>query len=73
MKKNTDSDEKITPETLEAKLREVGDAINNASQPAREAAWRVGVMVAALLVILAYFLGRRRGRRSRAFIEVQPG
>ncbi len=63
--------EKITQETLEAKLREVADAVNSASQPAREAAWRIGLITAAVLVILAYFLGKRRGSRSRAYIEVR--
>ena len=68
--KNGDG-EKITQETLEAKLREVADAINTASQPAREAAWRIGLITAAVLVILAYFLGKRRGSRARSYIEVR--
>ena len=45
-------EEKITQETLEAKLREVADAVNATSQPAREAAWRIGLITAAFLVIL---------------------
>lgn len=64
-------EEKITQETLEAKLREVADAVNATSQPAREAAWRIGLITAAFLVILAYFLGKRRGSRSRSYIEVR--
>lgn len=63
--------ERITRDDLEAKLREVADALNAASAPARQAAWRVGVLSAALLVVAAYFLGRRRGRLSRTFVELR--
>ncbi len=61
----------ISRDDLEAKLREVADALNAASVPARQAAWRVGVLSAALLVVAAYILGRRRGRLSRTFVELR--
>ena len=63
--------EHITRDDLEAKLKEVAGALNAASAPARRAAWRVGVLSAAFLVVAAYFLGRRRGRLSRAFVELR--
>ena len=62
---------RITREDLEAKLEEAADALNAASVPARQAAWRVGVLSAALLVVVAYALGRRRGRLSRTFVELR--
>lgn len=62
---------RITRDDLEAKLSEAADALNAASVPARQAAWRVGVVSAALLVVTAYFLGRRRGRLSRTFVELR--
>lgn len=67
----TDETARITRDDLEAKLREVADALNAASVPARQAAWRVGVLSAALLLVAAYFLGRRRGRLSRTFVELR--
>ncbi len=56
---------------LEAKLTELAEALNTASAPARQAAWRVGMLSAALGVVVAYFLGRRRGRLSRTFVELR--
>ena len=38
---------RIERDDLEAKLEEVADALNAASMPARQAAWRVGVVSAA--------------------------
>lgn len=61
----------ITRDDLEAKLKQVADALNAASVPARQAAWRTGVLSAALLVVAAYILGRRRGRLSRTFVELR--
>ena len=56
---------------LEAKLTELAEALNTASAPARQAAWRVGMITAALGVVVAYFLGKRRGRLSRTFVELR--
>ena len=47
----------ISREDIEAKLKEVAEALNAASRPARQTAFRVGVITAALLVMAAYFLG----------------
>ena len=67
----TDETARITRDDLEAKLHDVADALNAASAPARQAAWRVGVVATVLLAVAAYFLGRRRGRLSRTFGELQ--
>jgi len=64
-------DAPITRDDLEAKLKEVAGALNAASLPARQAGWRAGVLSAALLVVAAYVLGRRRGRLSRTFVELR--
>ena len=60
----------ITREDIEAKLKEVAEALNAASRPARQTALRVSVIAAALLVMAAYFLGKRRGRLARTFVEL---
>ena len=64
-------DDRITRDDLEAKLQEAAETLNAASLPGRQAAWRAGVLSAALLVVTAYFLGRRRGRLSRTFVELR--
>ena len=61
----------ISRENIEAKLKEVAEALNAASRPARQTAFRVGLITAALLVMAAYFLGKRRGRLARTFVELR--
>lgn len=62
---------RIDREDLEAKLAEVAATLNAAGAPARQAAWRLGVLGAVLGIVAAYFLGRRRGRLTRTFVELR--
>ena len=61
----------ITREDLQARLQQVADALNSASAPARRSGFRLGVIGGVALVILAFFLGRRRGRLTRTFVELR--
>ena len=63
--------EDITREDLEARLQHVADALNAASAPARRSGFRLGVIGGIVLVVLAFFLGRRRGRLTRTFVELR--
>lgn len=67
----TSPTDRLSRDDLEAKLTEVSEVLNAASAPGRQAAWRAGVLTATLCVVVAYFLGRRRGRLSRTFIELR--
>ncbi len=61
----------VTPEDLRARLQQVADSLNAASAPARRSGFRLGVIGGIALVILAFFLGRRRGRLTRTFVELR--
>ena len=61
----------ITPEDLRVRLQHVADSLNAASAPARRSGFRLGVIGGIALVILAFFLGRRRGRLTRTFVELR--
>ena len=61
----------ITREDLEAQLAQVADAVNVASAPARRSGFRLGVIGGIALVILAFFVGKRRGRLNRTFVELR--
>ena len=61
----------ITPEDLRVRLQRVADSLNAASAPARRSGFRLGVIGGIALVILAFFLGRRRGRLTRTFVELR--
>ncbi len=61
----------ITREDLLARLQKVADAVNTSSAPARRRGFRLGVTAGTALVILAFFLGKRRGRLTRTFVELR--
>ena len=61
----------ITRHDLEAKLREIQGIVDDTKGSARDAAV-IGAVAVVVLVALAFFLGRRRGRKtSRARIEIR--
>ncbi|MDE0654875.1 MAG: hypothetical protein OXI26_14620 [bacterium] len=61
----------VTREDLQERLQQVADALNTASAPARRSGFRLGVIGGIVLVVLAFFLGKRRGRLSRTFVELR--
>jgi len=62
----------ISPEDLEAKLHKLAEQFNAASEPARRRGFRFGIMLSAALVILAYLLGKQRGRLRGTFVLKTP-
>ena len=54
---------------LEAKLREIQQVIDETTEAARGTAVAIAVGV-VLLVLFAFLLGRRRGKRGSARVEV---
>lgn len=65
------SPEGITAEDLQQRLQRVADSLNAASAPARRSGFRLGLIGGVALVVLAFFLGRRRGRLTRTFVELR--
>jgi hypothetical protein len=64
------TERRITREDLEAKFAQLRGTTSSSTEQARVAgAAALGVM-AVLLVLLAYVLGRRRGRKRRTIVEV---
>ncbi|HEY4606353.1 MAG TPA: hypothetical protein VIH55_01800 [Acidimicrobiia bacterium] len=59
----------ITREDIEAKAREIVSAVNETKESAKNTAVIAGVVVAGL-VLAAFVLGRRRGSRNKALVEV---
>ncbi|HEU4916265.1 MAG TPA: hypothetical protein VFV13_06850 [Acidimicrobiia bacterium] len=59
----------ITRQDIEAKANEIVSAVNQATGSARDTAVVAGVVV-AILIVLAFVFGRRRGARNRTLVEV---
>jgi hypothetical protein len=62
---------RIEPSDIEAKLRRISDEVHRTSESAKP----VGIAVAGAAVVgvvaLAYFFGRRRGKKQRTVVEVR--
>lgn len=61
----------VTRTTIESKLREIRGEIDTTAQSARPYAIVAGVGVAAVVVGLAYLLGRRKGKKKTTLVEVR--
>lgn len=59
----------VNIEDIEAKAREVESALEETRESAQNTAVAAGVVV-ALVVLIAFVLGRRRGKRSKAVVEI---
>jgi hypothetical protein len=59
----------ITRQDIEAKANQLVSAVNQTKDSARDTAVVAGVVV-AVLVLLAFVFGRRRGSRNQTLVEV---
>jgi hypothetical protein len=59
----------LTKADIEAKARQITDAINETKESAQNTAVLAGVAVLAFIGV-AYLLGRRRSRGGKALVEV---
>jgi hypothetical protein len=62
---------RITRDDLEAKLREITGDVSDTVDAARGIGVAVAVGAGVLLVVTAYWLGRRKGRRRRTVLEIR--
>ena len=59
----------ISRDDIEAKARQIVQAVEETKDSARDTAMVVGIAVAAV-VVFAFFFGRRRGSRNKTLVEV---
>ena len=62
---------KITRDDIEAKFREIKGDIEDTAESAQSMLVAVGAAVAVVVVLGAFLLGRRRGKKKTTFIEVR--
>lgn len=65
----TMSDQRITRDDLEAKFRALQSDIQGRAQDKKQSIVAAGSAVAGFVVIVAYLLGRRSGKRRASRIE----
>jgi hypothetical protein len=62
---------RITRDDIEAKLREISGEVDDSVESARPKVLTGAVAGVFLLVVVAYLLGRRRGRKRSALVEIR--
>jgi hypothetical protein len=61
----------ITRNDLETKFRELRGEVDSATDSAKQYVVVAGAVVAVTVIAVAFFLGRRRGKRSTTVVEVR--
>jgi hypothetical protein len=62
---------RITRDDLEAKLREISGEVDDSVEAAKPQVLSAAAAGIFLLVVIAYILGRRGGRRRSARVEIR--
>jgi hypothetical protein len=61
----------ITKTDIEAKFREIKGDIDETAESAQGIAITVGAVIAVVVVLGVFVLGKRRGKKKTTFIEVR--
>lgn len=64
-------DNKITRDDIKGKLAELQSGVDEKVEGARTQIIAVGVIVLTGVIVVAFALGRRRGRRKSTIIEIR--
>jgi hypothetical protein len=67
------NDEKITRDELEDKFQALQDELQSKVADKKSAIATALTIGGSVVVILAYLLGRRRGRKRRSVVEIRRG
>lgn len=65
------STERIRPEDIESKLRELQGEFDVIEDDVRSYTATVVAVAVVAVVVIAFALGRRKGRKTRTFVEVR--
>jgi hypothetical protein len=63
--------ERISRDDIESKFRELQGEVDTVGDDVRSWAATAGAVLAVLVVLLAFFLGMRRGKRTKTVVEIR--
>jgi hypothetical protein len=63
--------EKITRDDIEAKLRELRGEVDGRVEEVKVPAMAIAVGLAVATVVVAYWLGKRRGKKRQTVLEIR--
>ncbi len=61
----------VTRADIEAKLRQIRDTMEPVGEQAKASVMAIAPVAAAVIVLAAYLVGVRRGKKRRAVIEIR--
>jgi hypothetical protein len=61
----------VTKEQIEAKLREIQGGIKQRFEERKQSLIAIGSTVAIVILVIAYLLGRRSGRKKTTLVEIR--
>jgi hypothetical protein len=64
-------DKTVTRTDIEDKLRQIRGEVDTAGESAKSYALVAGAAIAVTVVALAYFMGRRKGKKKRTVVEIR--
>lgn len=67
----TSAERRITRDDIESKLRHMAGDVDDRVEAARPVLLTGAVVAVVAVGVLSYFLGRRRGRRRSAVVEIR--
>ena len=62
---------RITRQDIEAKLRQIRGDVDTAGDAAKGAGTMAAVAAGVVLIVVVYFIGKKRGKRSSTVVEVR--
>jgi hypothetical protein len=68
---SSNRNERITRDDLENRLRAIQGDVSTTAGDAKASAAQIGIAVALLLLLLAFLLGNRRGKRKATIVEIR--
>lgn len=71
MSRNDTAPKEITRDDIEAKFRELQGEADVLKDEAMNKAVVAGAVVLVTVVVVAFWLGRRKGRRARTVVEIR--
>jgi len=67
----TKTDERITPADIEGKLRQLRGEVDTAAESAKSYLLVAGAVAAVALLGIAFWIGRRRGKKMSTIVEIR--
>ena len=61
----------VSRQDIEAKVRELQGEVDIVTDAVRSYAASVGAVIVVVVVIAAFWVGRRRGRKTRTVVEIR--